>query len=60
MNREDYIQKLTEHELRVLLDNPDEQTISLVVDFFAEGGFNTYSDEQLQKAFKLFLAEEEL
>ena len=45
------IKVLTRDELQFLLENPDE--IAEITDFFAKGGFNTYSDEQINEIYDL-------
>lgn len=56
MNREEMIQYLTEYELAWFTQNEDQ--IKEVTAFFAKGGFNAWTDEQLQKGYKDIAGEE--
>ena len=56
MNREQVVKQLTEFELCFLLNNPDQ--LDEVARFFVGGGFNNYSDEQLQKIWDAQIKEE--
>lgn len=59
MNREKLIYLLTKYELKWFLENGnDSQQLWGLSDFFAKGGFAEWSDENLQKKYDLFLAEE--
>ena len=49
MEREEMILALTRYELQYLLDNPD--LLPSNAEFFARGGFSTYTDEQLQTSY---------
>lgn len=51
MTKEEMIKELTRDELQFLLENPDE--IAEITDFFAKGGLNSYSDEQLTEVYNL-------
>lgn len=50
MNREAIIEYLTEYELAWFTQNEDQ--IKEVAAFFAKGGFNAWTDEQLQKGYE--------
>lgn len=54
--REEMIAELTRDEMQFLLENPDE--IAEITDFFAKGGLNSYSDEQLNEVYGLKHGEE--
>ena len=56
MNREEMIKYLTEYELGWFIQNEDQ--IAEVTSFFAKGGFNVWSDEELQKGYKNRAGEE--
>ena len=58
-NRNDLIEMLTRYELECLLDNPDKHTLCEVTEFFANGGFNTWTTENLNKKYELFIKEEQ-
>ena len=48
MNREHMIKELTKQELYWVFDNDSiELIIDDITEFFSEGGFNTWTDEQL-------------
>lgn len=55
--REEMIKELTRDEMQFLLENPDE--IAEIADFFAKGGLNSYSDEQLAEVYLLKHGEDE-
>lgn len=48
--REKMILELTRFELEYLMDNPD--LLTSVAEFFAEGGYDNYTDEQLKESYK--------
>ena len=58
MKRENLIFELTEYELNYLIENHDKHAIVEVAEFFANGGFNSYTNEQLEKKYNLFISEE--
>ena len=58
MKREDLIFELTEYELKYLIENHDKHAIVEVAEFFIRGGFSLWSDEQLEKKYNDFIAEE--
>ena len=60
INRQQMIEELTKYELSFLLDTSDSfpKYFDEVVEFFAKGGFISWSDEKLQKKYDLFIAEE--
>ena len=58
MNREQLIYELTSYEILYLLNNDDAHTIYEVAEFFANGGYTSWSMEDLQKKYSLFIAEE--
>jgi hypothetical protein len=58
MNRKQMIEELTMFELEYLLSNDDKHTLSEVTDFFAEGGFNTWTDEKLEVKYNELFGEE--
>jgi hypothetical protein len=57
MNRQELIYALTKYELEWFIHN-GHPYIKDVTEFFANGGFNIYSDEELQKKYDLDIAEE--
>jgi hypothetical protein len=50
MNKEQMILSLVQYELKYLLDNPDN--LDDVAIFFANGGFNNLTLEQLKEEYK--------
>lgn len=56
--RQEMINDLTEDELRFLVENPDKHNITEIADFFAKGGFNTYTNEALLEVFDLKYGED--
>lgn len=54
--RLEMIRELTEFELNFLIFNTSR--IPEVSDFFADGGYNKYTDEELTISYKLRLGEE--
>jgi hypothetical protein len=56
MKRENLIFELTEYELIYLINN--ENAIVEVAEFFAKGGFNSWTNDQLEKKYNEFIAEE--
>ena len=53
MERQNIIKELTEYELTYLLTN--SELLTAMTNFFAKGGFNSYTDEELVKAYDLKL-----
>jgi hypothetical protein len=51
--REQMIAVLTHDEMQFLVENPDKHNVTEITDFFAKGGFNIYSDEQLNEVYDL-------
>lgn len=51
MSRDEIIKYLTKQELEWLVENPTE--VEEVAIFFANGGFERHTDEELQNLFKL-------
>jgi hypothetical protein len=58
MTRDQLIFELTEYELVYLINNDDKHTITEVTDFFANGGFNSWSNKALEEKYRSFIAEE--
>jgi hypothetical protein len=56
MTREEKILALTRHELMFVIEMSEE--LDDTAEFFARGGFNAFTDEQLNRKYELFLAEE--
>lgn len=52
--KQNIIEFLIDNELRYLIDNPDRHTLAEVTDFFASGGFHTWDDDKLLKAYARF------
>ncbi len=50
---------MTFYELEFLLENSDKHTLTGMTDFFAAGGFNSWSDEKLKEKFEMIFSEEE-
>ena len=50
MNRNQMIELLTRHELYWLVNNSEEHYVKDATEFFALGGFNTYTDDELVRA----------
>ena len=59
MNRKEIIEQLTMYELEFLLENSDKHTLTEMTDFFATGGFNSWSDGKLKEKFEMVFSEEE-
>ena len=62
LNRQQMIEELTKYELSFLLDIIPDTVPSYfdeMVEFFAKGGFNTWTTEALQKKYDLFIKEEQ-
>jgi len=60
LNRQELIYELTKYELKWFSQNyDDDQHLWELSDFFAKGGFITWSDESLQKKYELFILEEQ-
>ena len=57
MNRQELIYALTKYELEWFIHN-GHTWIEVTTKFFADGGFHSYSDEQLQKQYDLDIKEE--
>lgn len=58
MNREELIKVCTQYELQWFLDQQEQIWVSDLADFFAKGGFNTWTTEELQEKYDLQIAEE--
>ena len=58
MNRQHLIKALTRYELDWYVENSHEHKETMT-DFFAKGGFNTYSDEKLRDLYFLRFEDEE-
>lgn len=58
LNRNELIYALTVYELEWLISNNDKHNRTYAAEFFARGGFTHWSDEELQKQYDLFIAEE--
>lgn len=50
MNRNQMIELLTRHELDWLVNNSEEHYVKDATEFFALGGFTTYTDDELIRA----------
>jgi hypothetical protein len=57
-DRKKLIYDLIVYELEFLHSNFDKHTLSEVADFFANGAFNSWTDEALQEKYNLFIKEE--
>jgi hypothetical protein len=51
MNKEQMIEALTWNELNWLVNNPDKHNMTDAAEFFALGGFTTYTDDEIIRAF---------
>lgn len=58
INRKQMIYDLIVYELEYMHSNFDKHSLSEVADFFANGGFDSWTDEELQKKHDLFINEE--
>ena len=54
--REAMVAALIRREIDWLVGDPTPENIDDAVQFFSEGGFNKYSDEDLKKQFDLLVA----
>ena len=57
-DRKQMIYDLTVFELECMHHNFDKHSLSEVADFFANGGFGSWTDEELQKKHNFFINEE--
>lgn len=57
MTRQEMIRKMNRHELEFLISNPDY--LEIVTNFFTEGGYTVYSNEQLTNIWKTKFEETE-
>ena len=55
LNRKELIYELTKYEIEWFSKNDDDQYLWELSDFFAKGGFITWSDESLQKKNHFFI-----
>jgi hypothetical protein len=58
MNREDLIAYLTNYELEFFREHDSLAVHAETMAFFAEGGYFTWTDEQLQKKYDLLTIED--
>jgi len=58
MNRKELISALTRYEIQWFLDQDDQSYVGEMAEFFADGGFNTWTTEDLQEKYDLQIAEE--
>ena len=58
MDRQKMIESLTEYELGWLLDNSDKHSLAEMSEFFSKGGFNIWTNEELEAKYNFFIAEE--
>jgi len=52
------IEDLTKYELQCLVDNFDRHSLEELTEFFAGGGFTTWTDTDLSKKMNLIYQEE--
>lgn len=57
MTRQEMIRKMNRHELEFLISDPGY--LEIVTNFFTEGGYTVYSDEQLTNLWKTKFEETE-
>jgi hypothetical protein len=55
MSRYDYIKALTEHEIKICMNN--EAYLPLAVSFFSAGGFSRETDETLKAMYAVVFGE---
>jgi len=53
MTRTQMIFELTKHELEWFRDNPDHENLESLTEFFANGGFDNVTAEDLQEVYEL-------
>lgn len=59
MKREQMIKELTQNEIDWLIGDPEFENTVLTVSFFSDGGFYTYSDEELTDLYNQLKARNE-
>ena len=52
MTRKEMIEILTRHELDWLVNNSEEHYVKDATEFFAFGGYTTYTDDELVRAVR--------
>ena len=57
-DRKQMIYDLIVYELECMHHNFDKHSLSEVAEFFADGGFNSWTDKELEKKHNLFITEE--
>ena len=58
MDRKHVIEQLIENELVWLHENFDKHALAQVTEFFAEGGFETWTDKELLNKYDAVYGEE--
>ena len=58
MKREQMIKDLIQNELEWLLENHTESNVQAVAEFFADGGFNDWTDKDLLNRHDAIYGEE--
>jgi hypothetical protein len=57
LNRKTLINELTKYELQWFMDQEDDKLLAETTEFFANGGFVNWSDDDLVKKYELFIME---
>lgn len=57
-DRKQMVYDLIENELEWMHSNFDKHSLAQVAEFFANGGFSSWTDEEIEKKHKLFIKEE--
>ena len=58
MDRKHMVESLIENELVWLYENFDKHALTQVTEFFAKGGFEVWTDEELLKKYDAVYGEE--
>jgi len=53
MTREEMVLELTKYELEWFRDNPDQENLESLTEFFANGGFDNVTAEDLKEVYQI-------
>jgi len=57
MTRNEMVLELTKHELEWFRDNPDNENLESLTEFFANGGFDNVTEEELKEVYQIKIEE---
>jgi len=57
MTRTEMVLELTKHELEWFRDNPDNENLESLTEFFANGGFDNVTEEELKEVYQIKIEE---